>query len=331
MISIEERTAKEALEPLRDNIEAFRERWAHKTLADVYAERPIAEHIEVSPNHHVEAATLEPIDGEYDGTDLVLPLHYMQGWTAHHYIGARAVQELVLPNSRVTVLPNEPDSVTLDDEDKRKIAMGIRVPAEYQMRFLEGRALGETFIAGFSGGGLTGLQIAGRGSDVLEITGLSIDEMPHKAGRDAGGVRKDFGRSGGIGRLRGAINSADIPALSAAMSPRRMTADIARFGWRAFMTENGRLGRQNMAGTHNGEIAQAVHQVGGRNIKLSGVEGSYMFVPGDIDLSSDAVYYPVPTGQGPRVVHYTGEDFYAHAAVDNPILRAGMINDGLRH
>lgn len=330
MIGIEQTSVEELLEPMHDEIGMLRERWAGITLADVYAERPASEHVEVSRGHYVEAATLEPVDGEYDGTDVVFPLHYMQGWTAHHYIGVRVVQELVFPNSRVTVLPNGPDSVVLDDEDKRQMAIGINVPAERQMRLLERCGLGKTAIAAFSDGGLTGLRLAGQGSDSLELTRVNIDDMPHKAGRDDKGVRKDFGPSSGIRRLRGAINSADIPALSEAMSPLRLAKDISRFVWRAFATENGRLGRQDMAGTHNGEIARAVHQLGGRNVKLSGIYGSFMFVAEDVDLSLNSVYHPVPAGQGPRVVQYTGEGFYAHAAVDDPILRAGMVYDGLK-
>ncbi len=329
MVEVEQKGTAEVLVPLMAGLETLGERWSGKTLADINAEQPQPDHVGVSSDHHVEKVTLDPVDGEYDGTDIVIPLHFMQGWTPHHYIGARIVQELVFPNSRVTILPNAPDSVPLDDEDKKKMAMGINVLTEYQMLALEKLGLGTTALLGFSYGGLTTLRLAGHGSDRLEIVKINADEVPHEEDRGPLKLMRDFDRSSGIPRLKQAIASSGIPPLSEAMDSVGITIDVLRFSKRAALSKEGRLMGRDMTGTHNDDIARAVHQLGGSNVKLGYIDGSSMFNIDDLDLLS--TYTPIAPRVGPRIVHYFGEDFYAHAAVDNPILRAGLAYDGLHH
>lgn len=330
MIGIEQTSTHELLEPLRAEIGMLNERWSGKTLTDVYAEMPVPEHVDIGHGRRVEAATLDAVDGEYDGTDVVLALAYMQGFTPHHHIQARTMQELIFPHSRVIVLPNETDSVSLTEDDRRLMAEGVNPLPKYQMIALEKLGLGTTALTGFSFGGLIALGLAREGSEVLEVTKVNADEIPSEANRDSGKLMKDFQDSSGIPALHGAIKDARIPSLSQAMNPPRMLGDIARFGYRAFISRDGRLMRQTMTGLNNGVIAGATHQLGGQNVKVGYVEGSRMFNVTDMDLSGLPIA-PVPAGEGPRIVHYVGKDFRAHAAVDNPILHAGMVNDGLHH
>lgn len=322
MITVEHKGAGEILAPLAGEIDALHERWSGKTLRDVYAEKPLSEHVDIGEAGHVEVVTLDAVD-DYDGTDVVLPLPYLQGFTAHHYIRGRTAQELVFPHSRLHILPSEPDSVTLSDADRERLARGDGGPiAEKQMKALEKKQLGETALTGYSWGALDALELLEAGSDQIEINRVNADELPNESNRDDKKLRKDFARSGTVMSLRAAITEADIPALSEAMNLPRMALDIAQFGLRS-LGKDGKLLARPMTGSHNWLIIGAVKQLGADNVKIGSIKGSTMFSYGSFGQSK------VEHNFAPRVVSYGGSGFHSHATADNVIIHAAMIKDGL--
>lgn len=310
------------LGPLGPEIDSFRERWADKSLNDIYREMPISERIETDVNHSVETVTLEAVDGERDDTSIVWALPYLNGWTPHHYIRARAMQELAFPNSQVVVLPAESDSVSITDEDRRTLAMGYgHSIAEQQMKALETLDLGVVALSGYSWGATTAVELTNIGSDRLEVRGLNIDELPSAAGRSAKELKKDFMKSGSIFALRASVREAEIPALSQAMSIPRMALDLARFGIRS-QSKDSKLLAETMTKSAGVRIAKAVKQAGPANSKVGYIKGSRIFNPISAWITQ---HY-----KDARIVEYGGRGFHGHASADNVILHAAMVYDGLR-
>lgn len=314
-----ETSAAELYRPIQDEILAIRESWQHKTLADIRAEMPEAEYVGMYDGRSMRAVVLDP-EGERDEqtTDaLILP--HQQDWTPHHYVRARIKQQLLAPNSRWVVLLNK-NAHTFLPEEQKQLARGDGKPqAEQQMQALEQFSVGATMLDGYSKGGLDALHVAALGSDKIEIVAVNADEVPSKVGRNTKELRRDFMASGGPLTLRKVIRSADILALSEAMSDPRLLADMGKFAVASFKKEN-QLMEETMTGSADMLMRAAARQLPDGAAKVGFIEGSKLFDPQSL---SPSVFRII------RLVKYYGPGFARHASGDNPILNAAMSHDGL--
>lgn len=320
---IEHTNVIELISPIQNQAALLHERWANKSLSDIYREMPILpEHIEINDNSFVETVTLDYVGAEGDDSTIVMALPYLNGWTPHHYIRARTMQEIVAPNSKVVVLPAEADSVSLNDSDRQRLKVGdAKSVAEKQMKALEMLNLGKVAMTGYSWGAITVLNIVETGSDRLEVVGANMDEIPSAMDRDVKLLKKDFMASGGILALRTAVRSSDIPALSEVMSLPRMVRDLIRFGAKGMFDKDSKLIANAMTDSAMSSIMNVAEQVGPDKSKVGYIEGSRIFNPINVHFAQEL---------GARVVEYVGRGFLGHASADNVILHAGMVNDGLK-
>ena len=264
-----------------------------------------------------------------ESKSIVLALPHLNGWTPHHYIRSRVLQQIVAPENRVVVFPNNSyheqcyNLSTLSTEQRNQLAQGKMKPvADKHLATLEllnrGTRLGELFLSGYSLGGRIALSMAQSGSDRLWVTGLNIAETPSQDGRTAKRLQKDFLKSGSPIDLRRSIKEAQIPALSSAMSLGRMAVDLAKFGLEG-MSEEAKLIQSGMSDTANSDLFAVVTHDKIR-VKVGFIEDSKLFDHRSIGPA---------TKKAIDVVRYGGEGFHRHSSADNVILHALMVNDGL--
>jgi hypothetical protein len=277
------------------------------------------------------AFILEPHKNQADKSfSLVLALPYLNGFTPHHYIRAETLRQIVNPNGRVVVLPensySQKDNVgQFNDADTARLLAGDNLPyGERQMQTLEyinkTHNLGNIALTGYSKGGLTVMAMAAAGSDKLTVTHLNADEMPSKSGRDSKGLQKDFMKSGGILDLRRAIKESEIEPLSVAMSGFGMVMDLIKFGL-ASKSKNGKLMGSTMVGSADYAIELAQERAKDAGIKVGFVEGSQVFSPSSLS--------PRTIKALGGLVKYAGRSFHKHPTADNVIVHALMVNDCL--
>ncbi len=294
-------------------------------LAEVEQEMPDAQRIGIYDGRTVEVAVVDPDSGEDrdEQDDLVLAEPYLNGWTPHHYIRAKALQHIVAPNSRVIVLPNSSfghQSYSFTDTEQQKLKHGDIAPlSEQQMKALERLDIKTAWLTGYSQGATNVLGIASIGSDKIDVAKVNADEVPSETGRDAKALQKAFMESGGLGALRAAVRDACINALAEAMSPRRLAVDLTKFGlvsqrgWAKDMA-------QTMTGSAEGLVQGAIRQLGKHAVKVGFIEGSSLFDPSSLSPETE---------QAIRLVHYKGNLMHGHASGDNVYMHAAMVRDGL--
>lgn len=293
------------------------------SLAEVEQEMPAAQRVDIGDGRSVEVAIIDPEDERDEQNDLVLAEPYLNGWTAHHYIRARAMQDIVAPNSRVIVLPNSSfgrEAYSFTDTEQQKLRQGDITPlSEQQMKALEHLKTETAWLTGYSQGGTSVLGIASVGSDKIDVAKVNADEVPSETGRDAKALQKAFMESGGLGALRAAVRDAGVDALAEAMSLRRLAVDLTKFG----LVSQRRWAKdiaQTMTGSAEELVRGAVRQLGTHAVKLGFIEGSSLFDPGSLSPETE---------QAVRLVHYKGNFMHGHASGDNVYLHAAMVRDGL--
>lgn len=316
---IHETSVAELYRPIQEEILKVRQSWEHKTLADVQAKMPEAEYVGTYDGRSMRAVVLDPEDERDEQTTYALILPHQQDWTPHHYIRARVKQQIIAPDSRWIVLLNK-NAHTFFPEEQEQLAAGDGRPqAEQQIQALEQLSSGMTKLDGYSKGGLDALRLAALGSDKIEIVAVNADEIPSKIGRNTKELRGDFMSSGGPLTLRKVIRSADILALSEAMSDPRLVADMGRFALASFKKEN-QLMETTMTGSADMLMGEAARQLPDGAVKVGFIEGSKLFDPQSL---SPSVFRVI------RLIRYYGAGFARHASGDNPILNAAMSHDGL--
>lgn len=313
---------------LAERIGDVREQWqgiSYEQAQQEFQDIPSIEPVEGTSRAYI----LDPKESEIDPRrSIVLAQSYLQGWTTHHYIRARVAQQVVAPNSRVIVFPNNTrgqQNYDLTKLGKRQIAdlkAGSMDPiGTMHLRTLEAlnakTPLGAVALSGYSKGGKSVLSMASLGSDSLDITHVNADEAPSEVYRTDMQLLKDFLGSGGS--LRAAVKGSEIGALSSAMRANRMAWDVIRF-FSMLPSKDGRLTGSAMTGCVGLDILRST----GRNtnspfIKLGYVDGSKIFHPDSVNNNSPRV----------DIVRYSGKDFYKHSSGDNVITHALMVNEGV--
>lgn len=310
--------------------------WANKNLADVRKEMreqfpAMYQFVSTGENQGMNVGLLLPRRGvEVDMKKLVvIKLAHQQGFDDAHYIMARVLQDMICPEARVLVLPN--DSLSQQNyffnfEQKNRLAKGDYSPIpEIQNRAIEIVLNGEqdvdVLVSGYSKGGNDALWVPKIGSTVFNLIGVNSNELLSATGRTAKGVIKDFGRSGGWNDQRAAIAQAEIPALSEANNARRLMIAYGRFGINQF-TRLSKLSLQSMTGSVDDLLREAIARMHADNtISIVSIDGSYMFDPKSISETNQSKLG--------AVLNLNGDLYHKHASADDPFIQARMVILGI--
>lgn len=315
------------LVPLMDqDVLAVHERWQSVDLHDIRQAMPQPTVIDVG-KCSVRAVVMDPQTKDVnENHTLVLGLPHQQAWKPSMYIRSKMLQDIVAPNSRLVVFPNNTIGdryYDLTKDEQAKLSAGDISPyAEMQLRVLQTLKLSRVALTGYSLGGFSALAMGAVGSDKVEISHINADEVPSR-NRNPKQLRKDFMKSGGPKEQRQAIEDAKLPALSQALNIPRLTADYIRFGLTDVVSavrpsENKAL-HHAMAGSVGDKIRRSLVNNPDTTIKIGHVEGSHLFKGSIETITSNTV----------RVVTYTGEGSHLHPTGDNPIAHALMAKDGI--
>jgi pimeloyl-ACP methyl ester carboxylesterase len=251
---------------------------------------------------------------------MVLGLPFQQGWKPSMYIRAEYARQLIAPDSRMVVLPNNTNKeqfYAFSGEDRAKMADGNLDPFfERHLRVLEELDVrGEALLTGYSMGALTAVGIAAKCSNTFGVRVINADELP-VGGRKPKELKKAFMKSGGWGEQRKAIADAKISALSSALNTGRLALDYAQFGLSTFDADNKALHAGMARGDFGGLLRRAQANSPEATIKLGHVVGSQLFLPSaEVDLN------------GFDIREYTGDATHMHATGDNVAAHALMILD----
>lgn len=322
---------------MMDRVSEVREAWANVDSYDVLDQ--MERTAKISPeNGRSRLYILEPLNGhngdKVNKSDIdesrtaFLASPHLNGWTAHQYIRARVLQQLMWPNSRLIFQPNNSykqvnyDLSQLPEEAQDKLVHGDISPiGEMHMRSLETVSqhynLGVVAMSGYSLGARSVLAMAAAGSDKITVTHVNADEAPSKQGRDAKQLKKDFMKSGGMIKLHKAVKESQIPALSQVMSISGMAVDIAKFGI-VSAGKDAKLMQDGMTKSIDPLLIDARAQSNGATIKVGYVEDSQIFDPESLSLNAT---------KGIALVRYGGEGFHGHPSGDNVITHALMVRD----
>jgi hypothetical protein len=308
------------LQPLLDDhVRDVHERWQEHVLYDVYQMIPKPTVVDLPDNRRARAVVLEPATPDVD-TDLTLSLAlpYQQAWKPSMFIRAAIAREIVAPNSRMVVLPQNnirQQFCELDAMELHRLFKGDMRPFyEYETRVLEAlKVQGRVALTGYSLGGLTAIGIAGRGSTQFEVAVVNSDEAPNKV-RSTRQLAKDFQKSGAWKEQKAAIADAAVPALTEALNTCRLAWDYAKFGIAHTTTTQSKAIMSGMASPSYPElVARAQTQYPNMQLKIGSVLGSQLF---DIFQSGyvrgDNVSKYIYSGEGTHL-HATGDNVMAHA------------------
>jgi hypothetical protein len=289
--------------------------WQTYTLQDVHAAMP-----ETQVTEQGRVVVLDPTSQERDETyTTVLALPFQQGWKPSMYIRAEYARQVLAPESRMVVLPNNTASeqyYNFTKEERRKIGGGNLEPFfERHVRVLEDLGVrGEVMLTGYSLGGLVAVGIAAKCPFSFEPKTVNADELP-TGSREPKELQKAFLKSGGWHEQRAAIADAKLPVLSTALSTGRLAVDYARFGLSTFEANNKALAAGMARGDFGDLLRQARRNLPETIIKLGHVAGSQLFLPiegslGEVDVRE-----------------YSGAAAHMHATGDNVVAHALMILD----
>ncbi len=299
----------------------------HESFQEVHARWRLLDYEDIQANMPEPVQTefgrvviLDPVDERDDSNTVVLALPHQQPWQPSHYIRSEFARQVVAPNSRMIVLPNNSgknDYYNLTREELGVMEEGDLTPFyQIKARILETLELdGEVTLTGYSLGGLAVLGIAGQ-SPNFNVRLINADETPNHA-TSSKQLMNDFLKSGGWSEQRQAIADAKISALSQALSIHRLARDYALYGMGAIMGKNNSKAMiKGMAGVEfDSLILKAQNSYPDATLKLGHVIGSRLFIPNDSHYNSRL---------------YTGRGTHMHATGDNVVAHALMIADAMQ-
>jgi hypothetical protein len=312
---------------LTDEVMAVHQEWRSKSVADVMQAMP-----EVTSTEYGQAYVLQP-KADYDGTTVVLGLPHQQAMKPSMAIRAQYLQDVVAPDSRIVVLPNN----TIGDRDYYHFSDGERTLAtgsgdrksslqffyDNRVRLLDtlGVIDGKVNFTGYSLGGLTALGSAVSASQHMEVGVVNVDEAPNLE-RTPKQLQKDFMASGGWGDQRKAIEDAALPALSEALSPARLLADYGRFALATLIPENNALHAGMSGAEFDQQIASSLSYLRDSFIKVGRIDGGQ--VADEATFNEYASYVPYRDNPNISFVQYSGKAAHKHPTGDNAVAHALM-------
>lgn len=314
-----------------DTVLAVHEAWRTLDLDTVKSRMPEAQTVNFTnrlgrPDRYIKIALLSPPEADYDETKaLVIALPFQQVWKPSMYIRSELTRQIVAPQARAVVFPNnsglEPSYPFIERELKTFRSGDIMPLAELQTRALEHLKIGSVAVTGYSMGGLTALALGAHGSDKFEVTHINADEAPSQP-RTAKQLRKDFLSSSSWGDQRAAIRDARLPVLSQALNRPRLALDYLWFGQSSLRRDSRALNQAMAAGIDN-LVDKAHQQYPEAAIKLGRVAGSKV-----VGVETEPCATMADTLV--RSVIYTGTATHRHATADNVVAHALMVKDSIR-
>lgn len=321
---------------LEQRIDVSRRAFADTSYAQLCDETNNARQIKPYENA-ANAVVLGPRSGYVDESQtLVLDLPHNNTWAPHHLVRARVLQDVVAPNSRVVIFPNNRLGIknyTVDannQDDGYLFERGsLRPIAEQKLRTLEAlelyHPLGDLAMTGYSYGAKGVLAMGAIGQHLLPISAINADEAPSMLNRNTLGLMQDFAQSsGGVKGVEKAAREAEIPALVEALTGFHATKDAAKY-LLSLTTKESRLLQQGMQFDVFDLVATINRRRQDMPVKLGHIANSTLFKLDDatgLDLLIRSV-------NNVSIVEYTGSEHLKHAAGDNPFKHALMAYDGL--
>lgn len=263
---------------------------------------------------------LGPKNGEVDESrSIILATQYLQDWKPYMYVMCELTRQIVAPNSRMLVLPNNTRQQTYYDfskEDIQRIDSGDMTPFyDMMVRTVEAvqtkgiMQLGHVAATGSSQAGLTVLGMASKNSDKFNIAVVNADEAPTK--ERPGKLQKDFFKSGTALGHRASARDAKLPVMNELTTWQKLIPDYAR----AMKESKSPLGTALRHAMEKPDFAELVRTVLRRSpstaIKIGSIAGSLLTRFEDIP-------------EDPRILrrHYTGAGAHKHATLNNPFFVA---------
>lgn len=319
-------TVPTELVPLIDNqFMETQKRWQNASFDQVVPERPRLNSIDIG-GEVVRIAGL-PAHSEWDGSTVALAFPFQQPLNDTMILRTAFMQQAVLPNSSVLLLPNihrgANQTFSFSNEDKTRLAEGSLAPlAEKYARVFEKLQISTISLTGYSQGARTSLEIAAVGSDAFEVSRINADETPSERDRNAKQLQKDFMKSGGYGEQVKSMGESGFGELMEDYTGFSLMLDYAKFGI-ASLGRVSKLIHQGMTGSVNDSLRRALDHYPELRVKLGVVEGS---------LLSDLKDLKVKKSQSHRVkvAHYSGAAANRHTTGDNYAAHALMVKHGLK-
>lgn len=315
------------LAPLVDNqFMQTQERWQDATFDEVVPERPTLTAVDLG-NEVVRIAEL-PAYGEADGSVVALAFPFQQHLNDTMTLRAAFMQQAVMPNSSVLLLPNvhrgPEQTFTFSKEDKARMAEGSLAPlGEKYVRVFEKLRISDISLTGYSQGARTALDIAAVGSDKLEVVRVNADELPSALGRGAIKLLVDFMQSGGEKEQLKSMGESGFGSLIEAYGGKVLKRDYSEFGKMFATSPVSWAIHRGMTGSANDSLRKALVEYPDLQVKLGVVEDSRLAQLEDLT---------VPQSQKSRVkaVRYTGAAANKHTTGDNYAAHALMVKHGLK-
>lgn len=335
MIEVEKRTLEEVTSPeILTRVEEVREYWAEKTREDV-ARAAVQDVVDIPATADTSRAIIiKPDSSDIDETEtIVLDAPGMNGYYDHIFLRAKVMQQIIAPEKRVVLLPNNGNGQAnydmvnvLTPAQRDAFKKGNMTPlAENRVRTLEGLdqkfSLGRLGLTGYSQGGKMAIQTAlAANSSNLDIFGVNSDEAPSKKDRTAFGMSRDFMKSSG--NWGEAVNASGVAALDSVLSPTKRLIGMTRFTLVDNMTADAKLMRGGMSGDINFDVYRLA-VMNDIALKLGYASDSGVFSPRGIAKN------PAFADTDLRIREYYGDGIHQHASGDNIVSHALMVNDGL--
>lgn len=308
-----------------DHFTETQERWQDATFDQVLPDKPGLMPVDIG-KERVLISYLKP-QGEHDGTTVALAFPFLQGLNKTMLLRAAFMQQSVMPNSEVMLLPNihsgRNATYTFSEEDKRRLGNGSLTPlGEKYIRVFETLGVGSIALTGYSQGGRLALDIAAVGSPNIHITHVNADEVPSKMGRNAKELQKDFMKSGALGLQRKSMSEAGFGSLLEREAGLRLPLlDYSTFGIKS-LSRISKLIHAGMTGRALHVARKAILVNEDIKMKLGAVEGSLLT---DFNELQKLTQY-----MNTRAVLYTGDAANKHTTGDNYAAHALMVKDGFQ-
>lgn len=297
-----------------DQFMETQERWQNASFEQVVPYRPALNPVDLG-NEVVCIAELPSRD--WDGSVVALAHPFLQGLNDTMILRASFMQQAVMPNTRVLMIPNQ--TFTFSAEDKVRLAEGsLRPLGEKIMRVLEKKRTAQVSITGYSQGSNAAVETAAVGSDVVEVVALNADEVASAPDRASGQLRKDFRKSSGYNQQRKSMGESGFGSLMEQYAGDTLLLDYAKFGI-ASLGRASRLIQAGMTGSIRQSFREALIRYPDMRVKFGVVEGSNMSQLEDLTLPRRA-----------KIARYTGAAANGHTTGDNYAAHALMVKHGLQ-